>query len=342
MKPSPTHAEPNALFRETFRHAHLAAQRQLGTSISRGDGGLRAMLLYCLRHQTNSEYPFVFKYSFCRRKSDARSIRELTGAVHLLQSSGFVTDDIFDQTPVRYGADAVHIRYGADNAFIAGTLMQTIALETISRELENGEFANSQRVMTIFNQIIRELFVGQYLDIYNSGKLRVSESAYTRVIALGVGRYFGHVAKCGALLAKRSAAHVRAYTSFGYHYGMAVFITDDILDIVEKPKRLGMVAGSDLMNRRMRLPLLHALQSVDARGKAELREFVAQHGASRRQYDRIARLIANSGAMETCRVAAQKHVQASLRALRLLPVCHGVRMLEWLAETLMQAQGLGE
>ena len=341
MSPKKSPAGRSALFRETFRQAHSAAQRQVAAGISRSDGKLREIMRFCLRRQTTSEYPFVFQYSFCDRERDARKIRELTGAVHLLQSSGFVTDDIFDRTPVRYGVKAVHIRYGVDDAIIAGQLMQAIALETISRELSRGRFANSQRTMTVFNQIIRELFVGQYLDIYNSARLRVSERDYYRVIALGVGRYFGHVAQCGALLAGRSPAEVRAYTAFGYHYGMAVFITDDILDIVEKPKRAGMAAGSDLMNRRMRLPLLHALRQADPEGRAELRDFVAHRGADERQYDRIARIIAGSGAMETCRMAAQRQVTASLRALRVLRPAHGVRMLGWLAETLMKAQGLG-
>src|SRR6185369_10835888 len=97
---------------------------------------------------------------------------------------------------------------GLDNAIIAGTLMQSIALEAISRELAAHRFPNAAEAMTVFHQIIRELFVGQYLDIENSATLRVTERDYYRVIALGVGRYFGHVARCGALLAGRSLTEI--------------------------------------------------------------------------------------------------------------------------------------
>src|SRR5207244_12566149 len=141
-------------------------------------------------------------------------------------------------------AKAVHIEYGVDYAIIASQLMQSIALETISAELHAGSFANECLVLQIFNQIIRELFVGQYLDVYNSSDIHVSLKDYYRVISLAVGRYYAHVAKCGALLAKKAPSEVEAITKFGYHYGMAVFITDDILDITEKPKLAGMIAGS--------------------------------------------------------------------------------------------------
>jgi octaprenyl-diphosphate synthase len=329
------------LFRKTFRDAHAVAQRLMRTHVARGDGQLPTILSYTVERQTTSEYPFVFKYAFCSREADARRIGTLTGAVHLLQSSGYVTDDIFDKTPVRYGTKAVHIRFGLDNSIIAGTLMQSIALEAISRELAQHSFPNAAEAMTVFHQVIRELFVGQYLDIENSATLRVTERDYYRVISLCVGRYFGHVARCGALLAGRSQTEIDALTDFGYHYGMAVFITDDILDIKVKPRQTGMIAGSDLMNRRMRLPVLHALQLADAKGKAKLKHFLLHSKrSSKQEYDRIAQIIVESGALEMCRVAAQRQVNASLRALRRVKPGYGPEMLRWLAETLMKAQGL--
>ena len=181
------------------------------------------------------------------------------------------------------------------------------------------------------------------LDLHNSATLRVTERDYYRVIALGVGRYFGHVARCGALLAGRSRTEIEALTGFGYHYGMAVFLTDDILDIRVKPRRMGLVAGSDLMNRRMRLPVLYALRQADAKGKAALKHFLLHRGRSNRQeYDRIARIIADSGALETCKQAAQRQVDSALRSLRTMRSGYGAGMLSWLAETLMKAQGLDD
>src|SRR4029453_18725697 len=149
--------------------------------------------------------------------------------------------------------------------------------------------------MRLLNQICRELSVGQYLDVFHSGDAELSLRKYYRVIALGGGRYFGHVARCGALLAGRPRAEVEALTTFGYHYGMAVFITDDMLDIEKKPKEHGLMGGSDLMNRSMPLPVLFALRQAGQRDQIRLRRFLKMRGrASHNEYDRIAQIIVAS------------------------------------------------
>lgn len=332
---------PLARFRSTFRDAHARARLLVAAAVSPRDGRLLEMMRFTLANQTTSDYPFVFKYAFCRRERDAARSGWLAGAIHLLQSSGFVTDDIFDGSPLRYGAAAVHVRYGVDDAVIASQLMQSIALEAASRELERGRFPNACQALRVLNQIVRELYVGQYLDIHNSADPSVSVKAYDRVIALGVGRYYGHVARCGALLAGRGSREVQALTRFGYHYGMAVFITDDILDIAVKPRRAGLVAGSDLVMRRMRLPLILALRQAGREDAAALRRFLNRSGPTgKREYDRVARIITGSGALESCRRRAARHVAAARRALAGLEDRFSAGMLGWLAATLMAAQGL--
>jgi geranylgeranyl pyrophosphate synthase len=336
-------SRPIELFRQTFRQTHALSRQIVRREISSRDGRLAEIVGYALQNQSPSDYPFVFKYAFCRKEADGRRIVALTAAIHLLQSSGFLTDDIFDQTPVRYGAPAIYVKYGVDNAILASQMLQSIALEKISVELLHRQLPNGAEVMRLLNQICRELAVGQYLDVFHSGDAELSLRKYYRVIALGVGRYFGHVARCGALLAGRRRAEVEAFTAFGYHYGMAVFITDDMLDIEKKPKEDGLMVGSDLMNRRMRLPVLFALRQAGQRDQIRLRRFLkTRGGATHREYDRIARIIVASGAMESCKRVAVRHVAASRKALRGAHDPWSAGMLDWLARTLMDAQGFGD
>src|SRR5437879_5129624 len=86
-----------SLFKKTFRQAHAASNRLVTKSVSSRDGRLPDLMHFTLKNQTTSDYPFIFKYAYCRREEDGKRIQNLAGAVHLLQSSGFVTDDIFDQ-----------------------------------------------------------------------------------------------------------------------------------------------------------------------------------------------------------------------------------------------------
>ncbi len=330
-----------AALNQTFAAAHQLSRNLLRSHISRQDGDLRPVMDYCIRKQTTSDYPFVFRYAFSRKEADAKRITVLSAAIHLLQSSGFITDDIFDHSPFRYGAPAVHVRFGVTKAIIAAQMMQSIALEVISAELRKGRFSNHLEVMLILNRIIRELYIGQYLDVFHSGNIAITMREYHRVIALGVGRYYGHVAQCGALLAGKDPAEVKALTSFGYHYGMAVFITDDILDIEAKPKRLHLVAGSDLMQRRMRLPMIFALRQAKPSGVARLRSFLkGKQPPTAGELSTVTAIIVESGALESCRRQALRHIAASRRSLVGLRNELSRERLRWLADTLLLAQGL--
>lgn len=327
-------------FRKTFREVHSACKKLAQKGLSPRDRHLKGLMSYVLAHQTASEYPFVFKYSFASSEDEARNITNLAAAVHLLQSSAFITDDIFDQTRMRYGQPAVHQKYGVSYAIIATELLQSVALETISAELERGNFQNKCLVLKIFNRMMRELYVGQYLDVNNTGNLHVSRRDYYRVIALGVGKFFEHIAQCGALLAGRPESEVRSLSSYAYHYGMALFITDDIVDVVDPPEVTGKTYAADLQNRRMRLPMILALEMCAGQDTRFLRAFMRGRRPSRAEITRAAQIIRQCGALDACLQITKTHIAHSIRSLSTIGQSLSAKRLRWLSETLLTSQRL--
>ena len=185
-----------AAFRRTFRQVHALSLNIMRRQLPRDDRFLREMMMSTIRGQVTADYAFVFQCAFCRRESDVSKVNRLAAAVHLLQSSAFVTDDIFDHSDLRYGHAALYKKYGVSYAIIATELMQSTALRAISQELEGGRFANTLSVIEIFNRVVFDLYVGQYLDVRNTGNLSMTLPQYYRVIALGVGKYFEQLARC--------------------------------------------------------------------------------------------------------------------------------------------------
>lgn len=329
-----------AAFDRTFRQAHSLSQQLLAREF-RQEPALAEMMRFILRRQRASDYPFVFTYSFCRKESDARRVRRLAAAVHLLQSSTFVTDDIFDHARLRYGQPAVHVRYGVSRAVLAAVLMQSVALRVIFEELEHGRFPHKLQVVREFNQIVLDLYRGQYLDVHSTGDLAMSRREYDRILALACGNHFARLARCGALLAGKSRRKAVGLERFGYHYGMALFLTDDIGD-VRPATESGKEFAADLRNRRMRLPVMLALRMASPQDAAFLRRFYRRSGSSASELRRAAAILRRSGALAICQRAAQRHISLALRALRGLRRTTSAARLYWLAAALMLAQGLEE
>lgn len=327
-------------FRRTFREVHSTCAKLVHKGLGPRDRHLKGLMDFVLAYQTASEYPFVFKYSFARSEAEAAKITKLAAAIHLLQTSAFVTDDILDRTEMRYGHPAVHEKYGVSYAIIATEILQSVALETISEELDKGKFQNKCLALKILNQMMRELYVGQYLDVYNTGNLRVSKRDYYRVIALGVGNFFKYIAESAALLAGRPEREVKGLSSFAYHYGMALFITDDIVDVVDRPEVTGKAYAADLQNRRMRLPMMLALE-MSGRGDVRFLKRLMKGGEpSPARIRRAADIIRRSGALDACLRAVKRHLSESLASLSSMGASLGAERLRWLSETLLTSQRL--
>jgi geranylgeranyl pyrophosphate synthase len=128
------------------------------------------MMLFALRRHTPSDYPFLFRYAACRTEKDGTTVKNLAAAVHLLQSSTIITDDILDAGSMRFGRPAFHRQYNVNYAIIATELMQSIAFRTFGSDLDRGRFKHPCLVMKILNEILRDLYLCQYLDLYYSAR----------------------------------------------------------------------------------------------------------------------------------------------------------------------------
>jgi geranylgeranyl pyrophosphate synthase len=327
-------------FRKSFRKVHSAGRKLVLGSLSAKDRHLRRLMSFVLAYQKPSDYVHVFKYAYCRSERDFPGIVKPASCIHLLQASSFLTDDIFDFATTRYGHPAVHKTFGVTNAIVATELLQSVAGETLSAELARGSFHNECRVLEIFNRMIRELYVGQYLDVFNTGNLRMDKREYFRVIALAVGNFMAHTARMGALLAGRPDAEVHNLTGFGYHYGMALFITDDMVDVIDQTDVTGKSYAADLKNRRMRLPVILALERGKAREVRFLKKVLRKRRLSREEMEKARQIIRDSRALDGCLRTARWHLARSEHALSKMQESPTTRNLRWLAETLLTAQRL--
>ena len=328
------------MFRKSYRPIHAAGRKMVLEGISPRDHELRRIMSFVLAYQKPSDYAHVFKYSYCRAERDFGKVVKLAACVNLLQASSFLTDDIFDFADTRYGVAAVHKKFGVTNAIVATELLQAIAGETLSAELARGGFHNACRVLEIYNRMIRELYLGQYLDVFNTGNLRMGKREYFRIIALAVGNFMANTAQMGALLAGKSQAEVRSFTGFGYHYGMALFITDDVVDVIDKTDVTGKSYATDLKNRRMRLPMILALQKAAPRDVRFLKTFMRKARQSSADVERARTIIRASGAIAGCMRTARWHLARAGRTLSNMQESLSTRSLRWLAETLLTAQRL--
>lgn len=321
-------------FHMTFRETLSSAKRLVMNSVPETDARLRKLMAFGLNSHTPSAYPFVLKYSFCRRERDGQKILKMAAALHLLQQSALITDDIFDSGELRYKDRPVYLNYDVNHAIIAAELLQAIALRCVCEEGAKECFRNDSIACKLLNEILVDVYVGQYLDISNTSRLSITRREYYRMIALGSARVFQKVARCGALLAGKPEEEIHFLSKFAYSYGMALFILDDTIDMLPS-RATGKTYASDLKGRRMRLPIIMALQLANRSQRQLLHRFLRKKALRKQSIEQVAAVIRDCGALQASLLIANRYLNSSLRSLARLQPSLTTQRFRWLAERLL-------
>jgi len=153
-----------------------------------------------------------------------------------------VHDDIMDKATVRRGFQAVHSKWGLNQAILSGDVMAFITNECFLQSPPNL----LQKIFRIFNKAAIEVCVGQQIDMDFEKATIVSQNEYLRMIELKTAVLIAASVKIGALFGGADDKEAEIMYEFGRNLGLAFQIQDDILDTYGDVKVFGKVSGGDI------------------------------------------------------------------------------------------------
>jgi len=113
----------------------------------------------------------------------------------------------------------------------------------------------------------------------------------------------------GAVLSGSDAEAVSQFSTFGRNIGTAFQIIDDVLDLVGDPQVVGKTLGTDLQNRKVTLPLIHALRTLKAEERKNLLGLV---NAQAVPVDKVVSILNDTGSIAYARQVAMSIVESSI------------------------------
>ena len=174
--------------------------------------------------------------------------------LELLHTASLVHDDVVDESDERRGQPSVNASFNNKVAVLVGDYILSTALLRVSQ-------TGDQRIVENLAQLGQTLAAGEILQLTNIQNQDFSEEVYYQVIKKKTAALFESCAALGTLSAGASEEVVSKAALFGQNLGIIFQIRDDIFDYFDS-KEIGKPTGNDMVEGKLTLPVLYALNKT--------------------------------------------------------------------------------
>lgn len=221
----------------------------------------------------------------------------------LIHLGSLLHDDVVDGADLRRNRPAAHVVYGNAATILTGDFCLARAVLLAA---ESGGF----RAVTELGRAVTAMAEGEVLQLQRAGNLQTTLGEYLEMIDKKSAALIAWAAAAGAYATGDEAA-AGALERFGRGVGVAFQITDDVLDYAEGT---GKLAGADLRERKLTLPLVHAMERIPG-----LRARLEAAAPTAAELPALVAEIRASGALDAAQAEARARVADALACLDTLP-----------------------
>jgi octaprenyl-diphosphate synthase len=227
--------------------------------------------------------------------------------VEILHTATLIHDDVVDEADMRRGFASINAVWKNKIAVLMGDYLLSRGLLL---SLEHDDFS----FLKITSTSVRRMSEGELHQIQRSRKLDMDEATYLAIIGDKTASLLSTCCEIGATSATSDPEWHRRLREFGELVGLAFQIRDDILDFTGRRSITGKPTGLDLTEKKLTLPLIHALREAP---RAEAKEILStiKDGGKKVRVERVLEFVRSYRGIE---YASRRAREFSLRAVDLL------------------------
>jgi octaprenyl-diphosphate synthase len=152
-------------------------------------------------------------------------------------------------------------------------------------------------MLEIVSEAVKLMSEGELLQLQKARKLNIREEDYFRIISRKTAALISACTACGARSVLDSSESVRMMKDFGTDIGIAFQIKDDILDY-ESNGLTGKIAGNDIKEKKITLPLIHALEKTSIAQRRHILGLLRNRKKTRAHISEVISFVTMNGGIE--------------------------------------------
>jgi geranylgeranyl diphosphate synthase type I len=223
-------------------------------------------------------------------------------------------DDIEDDSELRRGAPALHIKYGIPIALNAGDGLYALCYEAL---MANEDLLGVERAWRIVKAIVELSIVlaeGQAMEFEFRDRREMSEAEVIEVLRKKTAKLFAVSAECGALSGGASYETAKELGIAWETIGIAFQIRDDILNVVGEEKNYGKRIGEDIAEGKPTLLLINCLEQAEQEEKEKI--YDCFHNYDKQKIEEVVTLFRKYGSIDYSEEIAMRYLRRGTDRIR--------------------------
>ncbi|WP_109831322.1 polyprenyl synthetase family protein [Reichenbachiella versicolor] len=243
--------------------------------------------------------------------------------IELLHTATLVHDDVVDESTYRRGFFSVNALWKNKIAVLVGDFLLSRGMLL---SIDHGDFD----LLKIVSEAIREMSEGEILQMEKAKKLDITEEVYYEIIRQKTASLITACCKVGTASAGGDPVAIQSMGEFGEKVGMAFQIKDDLFDY--GTQEVGKPLGIDIREKKMTLPLIHALNNSSKVEKKHIIKTIKKHSEDSAKVNEVIAFVKEKGGIEYATEVMNKFHSDAIDILHTFPKSEKRTSLEQLVQ----------
>jgi geranylgeranyl diphosphate synthase, type II len=205
-------------------------------------------------------------------------------AIELLHNAFLIHDDIADGSEMRRGRPTLLAEHGMAAALNAGDGLAIVASQVLRRAVRRLDRDLADLVMGEFDTMAMRTLEGQATEIgWQLDNVEdLGPEDYLELIMHKTCWYTTiHPLRIGAMVGSGGTVELGPFVRFGFHFGAAFQIRDDLLNLVGDEQTYGKEILGDIYEGKRTLTLVHLMATAKGADRELVRDYLRRNRAER-------------------------------------------------------------
>ncbi|MEO0732337.1 MAG: polyprenyl synthetase family protein [Bacteroidota bacterium] len=289
----------------------LAAFEKRFRETLRSNVSLMDRITYYIAKRKGKQMRPMFVFFVAKVCGDFNDNTYVAGSlIELLHTASLVHDDVVDESYERRGFFSINALWKNKIAVLVGDYFFAKGMLIALRHKQ-------YRTLEIVSDAAQALAEGELLQIEKARRLDIDEAVYFEVIRQKTASLIAAATMAGAASVTEDEDILQLFHQFGEKIGIAFQIKDDLFDFgtddVGKPR------GIDIKEKKMTLPLIHALNQAARGERRRIIRLIKKHSDDPVKVAEVIEFVHASDGLAYAEAAMLRYRDEAFALLRQLP-----------------------